>query len=120
MPRVHLTRRALDHIDDIERYSTERWGRRVAAEYLEGLNTALQRLERRPDLLRDLSDGSLVLKFYGVQRHVLVAAVVGERVYILAVWHGSMDLLRRAAVLQPQLVMECEVLHARLAESKSE
>ena len=114
MPRVHLTRRALLDIDQIERYSVERWGQRVADTYLDGLNAALQRLEESPDLLRERPDQSLLLHFYSVQQHVLVADVGGERIYILCVWHGSMDLAGRVTDLEPQLIREAQVLHARL------
>jgi plasmid stabilization system protein ParE len=114
MARVHLTSRALSDIEAIERYSVDRWGKKVANGYLDGLDAALQRLESRPELLRERPDPSLLLRFYAVQRHVLVIDVFGEDIYVLAVWHGRMDVVGRLAELEPQLVYECQLLHARL------
>jgi toxin ParE1/3/4 len=104
-------------IDAIEKYSVQQWGQRVADSYLDGLNAGLQRLAESPGLLRERPGQSLRLRFYAVQRHVFVADVVGEHVYVLAVWHGSMDLAARLADLEPQLVYEAQLLHARISRS---
>ena len=115
MASVHLTRRALRDIDEIEHFSAERWGQQVADEYLQGLNAALQRLQECPSLLRERPDQSLRLRFYPVQKHILIADVIGARIYILTVWHGSMDFASRLAELEPQLVFESQLLHAQIA-----
>lgn len=115
MASVYLTRRALRDIDEIEHYSARRWGQQAAEDYLQGLNAALQRLQDCPALLRERPEHSLRLRFYPVLKHILIADLVGERIYILTVWHGSMDLPGRLAELEPQLVFESELLHAQIA-----
>jgi len=45
MSRLHLTERALADIDEIDRDSADRWGQRVADEYVADLGAALDRLE---------------------------------------------------------------------------
>lgn len=116
MARVHLTRRALLDIDEIEQYSIGRWGQRVADTYLQGIDAALQRLEQSPALLQERPGQSLLLRFYSVQQHVLVVDVIGDQIYILAVWHGSMDLAGRIAELEPQLIYEAQLLHQRVVD----
>lgn len=114
MARVHLTSRALLDIAAIESYSVECWGQRVADAYIRGLDAALQRLAGKPTLLRELPGPPMRLRFYSVQQHVLVGDVIGKRIYILSVWHGSMDLASRAMELEPQLVYEAQILRARI------
>ena len=114
MAGVLLTRRALLDIDEIDRYSVEQWGRRVADQYLGDLDAALQRLEAFPSLLAERPDCSLRLRFYRVREHVFVCDVISDRVYVLAVWHARMDLPRRLVELEPQLVQEARFLHDRI------
>jgi hypothetical protein len=46
-----------------------------------------------------------------VRRHFLVCSLVGSNIYVLAVKHGSLDLPKRLAELQPQLLEEAHLLH---------
>ena len=110
MPTVHLTRRALLDIESIDRYSTERWGDRVAKKYLDDLFSGAARLGESPGLLRGHSGTSLRLRFYRVREHVLVCDAIGARIFVLAVRHAAMDLPSRIAELEPQLVHEAELL----------
>ena len=116
MARLYLTRRALLDVDEVDRYSVERWGDKVAGRYLNDIQAGLQRLSDSPSLLREQPEYSLRLRFYRVREHLLVCDVVGETVFVLALRHGSMDLPRRIAELEPQLVDEAELLHARIVK----
>lgn len=49
--RLLLTARAVKDILDIERYSIEQFGKRVANRYLAKLDAALQRISAEPGLL---------------------------------------------------------------------
>lgn len=118
MARVWLTRRALLDIDEIDRYSTDRWGPRAAGQYLADLQGAVERLGEVPSLLQQRTDYSLRLRFFRVRDHVLVCDVIDDEVYVLAVRHGAMDLPRRLADLEPHLVQEAELLHERLVSSR--
>lgn len=111
MAFLALTRRALSDIDEIERYSAEQWGRKVAAQYLKSIEQALDLLREQPGLLRTKPEVSDHLAFYRVKQHFLVCALEGENVYVLTVVHGSMDLPERVAELEPTLEREAATLH---------
>ena len=115
MTSVHLTDRAMLDIDEIELYSVRKWGERVAARYLGDLDSAFGRLAESPSLLQERPDTSLRLRFYPVREHVLICDVIGDRIFVLAVRHAVMDLPRRTAELEPQLIHEAELLARKIA-----
>ena len=117
MTSLHLTSRALADIDEIYRYSIERWGQRVADQYLSDLEDALGRLARDLSLLKRRHDYPGRLRFHRVREHVLVGDLIGGAGLILSVWHGSMDFVDRLATLEPELMYEAESM-ARQIESK--
>ena len=117
--RVHLARRAILDIEEINVYSTERWGKHVAERYLDDLDSALRRLAEYPLLLQERPDNSLRLRFYPVGHHVLICDIMAGQIYVLAIRHASMDLPRRLAELEPQLVFEAEFFHDRIAGNSS-
>jgi toxin ParE1/3/4 len=108
MATVHLTRRALFDIEDIDRYSIAKWGQRVADQYLADLFAGAERLGESPSLLRNLTETSLRLRFYRVREHVLVCDVIGDDIFVLTLRAAVMDLPNRIAELEPQLIDEAE------------
>ncbi len=116
MTSLYLTDRALADIYAIDRYSAEQWGRRTADEYLTDLNEALRRLAQDLTLFKTRHDYLGRLRFYSVREHVIVGDVIGEVVYVLTVWHGSMDFIDRLPKLEPELLREA-VLMARSIET---
>ena len=118
MVRAYLSRRALHHIDEIDPYSIERWGDQVAQQYLVDLFAAIRRLEESPELLRLRPECSLRLRFYRVREHMLVFDLLNADIYVLAVWHGSMDLPGRMERLEPQLVHEAELFARRIEKRR--
>ena len=110
MPEVHLSRRALFDIEAIDLYSIEEWGERIAAKYLGDLYAGAARLGESPSLWQERPDTSLRLRFYLVREHVLICDVIGDRSFVLAVRHAVMDLPRRLAELEPQLIHEAEIM----------
>lgn len=52
MAYLSLSRRAALDFGETERFSVEKWGRRVAEEYLDEIEEALVRLRETPSLLR--------------------------------------------------------------------
>jgi toxin ParE1/3/4 len=111
MAYLGLSRRAVRDIEEIRHYSAEQWGQRVAKDYLDNIEEALDRLRQNPGLLRTKPEFSPHLQFYRVQRHFLVCCMIKQNVYVLAVKHGSMDLPDRLAELEPQLLEEADLLH---------
>lgn len=110
MKGVFLTDRAMADIDAIDRYSAEHWGRHVADEYLVDLNDALCRLAEDLTLFKGRHDYSGRLRFYRSREHVIVGDVVGDRGYVLTVWHGSSDFIDRLPKLEPELLREAELM----------
>ncbi|WP_376753613.1 type II toxin-antitoxin system RelE/ParE family toxin [Candidatus Nitrospira neomarina] len=58
---VKLTDRVHYDLQEIERYSLQRWGRKRANRYLADIQTALSLLQEDPDLLRHDSNISTSL-----------------------------------------------------------
>lgn len=116
MVHLALSRRALLDIAEIEVYSMEKWGPRVADEYLKNIEDALELLRTNPSLLKSKDTLSPSLCFYRVRQHFLVCAMFAESIFVLTVKHGAMDLPNRIAKLEPHLIQEAEMLHRRFRE----
>lgn len=120
MAAVSLTRRAFRDLHDIERYSVERWGKTVAEDYLNDLEQGLNRLRENPKLLRTKDGISPDFSLYRVREHFLVCTLSADRVFVLTIRHGSMDLPRRLAELEPQLLAEAALLRRALEKKRGE
>ena len=115
-----ISRRAARDIEEIGRFSAGQWGNRVAEEYLDHIEQALQRLRQNPALLRIKPEFSRHLRFFRVGRHYLDCALVEDNIYLVTVKHGSLDLPNRLAELEPTLLQETDLLHKTfLARIKS-
>ncbi len=110
MAFLAISRRAALDLIEIEHYSSEQWGKKVASGYLAEIEDALLFLSEHPGLLRAKAEFSENLKFYRVGRHFLVCLVEQEKIYVLTVKHGSMDLPERIGELEPRLLEEAEIL----------
>ncbi len=110
-----MTERSLRDLVAIEAYSIEQFGRRVANQYLDKLESGINRLKENPELLREEPPFHTSLKFYRIETHILVCETgVREKIIVLTLLHGSMDILARLAELEPALVMEVAVLLKKL------
>lgn len=113
---VGLTQYALQNLREIRAYSTVRWGASVADAYLDDIESALSRIAMSERLLQTMPDLPADIKFYQINKHLLVCDLKAKSVVVLAVLHASMDLPRRLAELQPTLHAEVEMLHHQLAK----
>ncbi len=120
MSKLLLTDRALTDIDAIDRYSVERWGRRVADQYLADLDAALGRLADDLSLFKGRQDYTGRLRFYSVREHVLVGDAIGDLGFVLTVWHGSMDFIDRLPKLEPDLLHEAEIMASQIEGERDE
>lgn len=111
MPYLGISRRAARDLEEIYSFSIAHWGHRVAEEYLDQIEEALQRLRENPTLLRVKPEFSPHFRFFRVRRHYLVCARVENNIYLVAVKHGSLDLPIRLAELEPTLLQEIGLLH---------
>ena len=112
---VHLTHRALRDIADIESYSMEKFGERVAAQYIDKLESGIGRVSDNAELLREESLFHESLKFYRIEQHLLVCETgIEDKIIILTVLHATMDIPSRLAELEPKLSIEAEMLLMQL------
>lgn len=118
MAYVGISRRAAYDIDEIDTYSQQEWGHKVADDYIASIDLALQRLAENPGLLCPKSELSNAFLLYPVREHYLVCSIIDQNIYVLTVKHGSVDLPKRLKELQPLLVKEAEFLQRKLKESR--
>lgn len=111
MAYLGISRRAARDLEEIRSFSVVQWGHRVAEEYLDHIEEALQRLRQSPSLLRTKPKFSRHFRFFRVGRHYLVCSRVEDNIYLVTVKHGSLDLPNRLAELEPTLLEETDVLH---------
>lgn len=118
--RMFLTERALQDLRNIESYSIEQWGQQTAEKYMARIEAALDCIAERPELLREEPEFAESLKFHRVQKHILVCDIQSDAIYLLTVLHTSMDIPKRLARLKPQLLLEVDLLHNKVAGRKKQ
>ena len=118
-PAIHLTDRALRDIASIEAYSIEQFGKRVASKYIDKLESGINYIAENPSLLREETPFHRSLRFYRVEKHLLVCeTAIDTRVIILTVLHASMDVPSRLADLEPSLKAEVEMLAKKVRDAQ--
>ncbi len=91
-----MTQRSLRNLIAIEAYSVEQFGRRVANQYLDTLESGSNRLKDNPELLCEEPPFHAPLKFYRIEKHVLVCETgVRGKIIVLTCLHGSMEISTR-------------------------
>ncbi len=112
---VHLTDRALRDLAGIEALSAGQFGERVADRYLRKLEAGISRIAAQPDLLREEPSFHPTLRFYRVEKHLLVSETgIAGKIIILTLLHASIDIPSRLAELEPNLALEAALLLKRL------
>ena len=118
-PAIHLTDRALRDIASVEAYSIEQFGKRVASKYIDKLESGINYIAENPSLLREETPFHRSLRFYRVEKHLLVCeTAIDTQVIILTVLHASMDVPSRLAELEPSLNVEVEMLAKKLRDAQ--
>jgi len=113
---LFLTERALRDIAEIERFSISKWEKNAAARYISDIEAGLSRLQENSSLLRAEEDLHPELRFYRVNKHLLVCDVRQDTIFLLTVVHASRDIPSRLAEMQPSLTLEVELLHEQLGK----
>ncbi len=109
-----LTQSALASINEIERFSIENWGKKVAARYIDDLEAGLIRIQEHSELLRPQPEFHPDFCFYRVNKHLLVCDRQANSIIVLAAIHAAQDIPERLAELEPTLAQEVEILHKKL------
>lgn len=116
--KLLVAEQALRDVSEIEAHSIAQWGERAAAKYIADMEAALVRVQENPELLRAEPDFHPDLRFYRVNRHLLVCDVQPNAIFLLTVIHASRDIPGRLAEMQPLLAAEVELLHKKLRQRK--
>lgn len=112
--KLALTRSAIASINEIEKLSIDRWGKKVAERSINDLEAGLIRLQEQPELLCSVPDFHSEFCFYRVNKHILVCDRRVSSIFVLAVIHSTQDIPERVAQIEPKLVQEVELLHRKL------
>ena len=116
--KLFITQKALRDIAEVEQYSAKEWGRKVANNYLSDIESALIRIQEDSELLRAESDLHPDLRFYRVNKHLLVCDVQPKAIFLLTVIHASRNIPSRLAEMQPPLAAEVELLRKQIGKKK--
>jgi toxin ParE1/3/4 len=110
MKEIKLTDRAFDDLAEIENYSIDNWGKGVADEYIDGIESGLKLLHESSNLLQSFDEFSEKLKYYRVKKHFLICTETDDFIFVLTIKHIQMDIIELLNKLEPTLVKEVELL----------
>jgi len=115
---VHLTDRSLRDIAEIQAYSKQHFGKRVSDQYIEKLEAAIHRIAQNPEILQNEPGFHASLKFYRAEKYLFAFETgVSNKIIILTVLHGSMDIPSRLAELESRLSLELKILLQQLQKT---
>lgn len=93
--RLRLSREAAHDIDEIARYTEQRWGKAARQRYLGQIKERLKALLENPELgpvREDIRPGTRSLT---VGRHIVFYRLASDAVEIIRILHHAMDVQRR-------------------------
>ncbi len=114
MAKIKLTNRALDDLDEIEHYSINQFGNKVANKYLDDIETGLDLLQQNSGLLQGIEGFSGKLKFYRVRSHFLICTLVKADILVLTIKHVQRDIINKLSELEPGFVIEIDLYSQKL------
>lgn len=89
--RHRLAPRAIADLDDIWRYSAERWSLERADRYIDEMVRAFELVASIPTLARERPEFKPPVRIHAHQSHVIVYALGADEVIILRVLGGRQD-----------------------------
>ena len=114
MNKVLLTDRALEDLTEIEEYSIKTWGKRVAGQYLDDIESGLKLLQENAGLLQDFEESTDKLKYYRIKNHFLICSEINDKLIVLTIKHVQMDAINLLNQLEPTLALEVDLLFQQL------
>lgn len=118
MTKIRLTYGALDDLDTIYMRSLEKWGEKVADQYLSHIEESLKLLAEYPQLLKTNDNISNRFKVYPASKHFLICDTLENDIYVLTVQYMSADLINTLQEMAPTLEEEANALYQRLRNSR--
>jgi toxin ParE1/3/4 len=89
--RLVLTELAESDIEDIGRYTEERWGKKQKRRYLGAIQKRLSSLRRRPRIGAPRTDIAADYRSAAVGQHFIFYRELDDRLLVLRILHVSMD-----------------------------
>ena len=114
MAKIKLTNRVLNDLDEIERYSIDQFGDKVANKYLDDIETGMNLLQENSGLLQSIEGFSGKLKFYRVRNHFLICAEIKTDILVVTIKHVQMDIINNLSELEPSLSIEVDLYSQKL------
>ena len=120
MKEILITHRAALDAGRIFNYSEQKWGTRVATDYLSGIESAISTIDQLPQgSLRPIPGFTeSPLRIIRVQEHMIVCVETSNIVCILALFHGAMNIHARLHQLEPTLIQEFQTQYQRWIAQK--
>lgn len=106
MADFYLTRRAFIELDDIYRFSIERWGEHVARTYLNDLYEAFQYTADHPSTGKQRRHRSFPYYMAPAGKHFIVYEPYQDDIIIASVIHSKRDIEYLIKKLGPELADE--------------
>ena len=94
MPRYDFTKRALEDLRDIARYTRETWGRKQARLYREEIELGIRKLTLSPGMGRVRADVAPSVRSFPIARNVAFYVEGEGGITVLRLLYPSMDVAR--------------------------
>jgi plasmid stabilization system protein ParE len=111
--KIYLTNRAIADLQEIESYTSTKWGTTQAAKYLDAFNYFFQLLESEPGILSPVPMIDSLLT-HTVESHIVVCTLWGNNVLVLTIVHSSQDVILHLDRLLPKLRLEVDAIKRQL------
>lgn len=98
MKRLVLTASAQSDIEDIGRYTQERWGEKQKRRYLAAIHKRLASLRRRPRIGAPRAEIAADHRSAAVGQHLIFYRELDDRLLVLRILHVSMDHARHLEI----------------------
>jgi toxin ParE1/3/4 len=94
MPRFRLTRKAVDDLRSIGRYTQQTWGTQQRTRYLTQLDQRFAALAETPEMGRSCGEVRPGYRKFPEGRHVIFYRTTADGIEIVRILHEAMDLRR--------------------------
>ena len=91
MATSRLTRKALEDLRSIARYTEKNWGREQRNKYLSKLDASIKMLEHEPEMGRACDEIREGYRKHHVGRHLIFYRQTSSHIEIIRILHESMD-----------------------------
>ena len=96
MARLKLRQEAIDDLEDIWKYTFEKWSRNQANKYYESLRLACVEIAENPSIGKGYYSISSELRGYKINKHIIFYfEILTGQIEVVRILHESMDLENR-------------------------